>query len=338
MKKTIFILFLCAGLAGAGYWFLKNNDNTLYVVSPIIGPAVQAVYATGTVEPSVMIPVSARTGARLTALMADEGQAVKQNDTLAQLEDTDLEKSVAQLQSKLDLAQREFARKSKLHKTGAISKQAFDTAGSTLATARAAMEQAQAQQGYLKLIAPEDGRIIRRDGEVGEYIPAGQPVFTMEGQAPLRIVAEVDEEDIPLVALEQKVLISADAFPNRTFKGSVSAITPMGDPVARSYRVRVALEGETPLMTGMTAETNIILREEPRAVLLPISAVKDGQIQIVRDGKVQKQTVETGAKTVNTIEIIEGISENDLILEKEDPALKDGTTINFKIKNWTLPQ
>lgn len=338
MKKIIFILFLCAGLAGAGYWFLKNNDNTLYVVSPIIGPAVQAVYATGTVEPSVMIPVSARTGARLTALMADEGQTVKQNDTLAQLEDTDLEKSVAQLQSKLDLAQREFARKNKLHETGAISKQAFDTARSTLATARAAMEQAQAQQGYLKLIAPEDGRIIRRDGEVGEYIPAGQPVFTMEGQAPLRIVAEVDEEDIPLVALGQKVLISADAFPNRTFKGSVSAITPMGDPVARSYRVRVALEGETPLMTGMTAETNIILREEPRAVLLPISAVKDGQIQIVRDGKVQKQTVETGAKTVNAIEIIKGISENDLVLEKEDPALKDGTTINFKTKNWTLPQ
>ena len=114
----------------------------------------------------------------------------------------------------------------------------------------------------MTLVAPADGLITRRDGEVGEYVPVGQPIFYLSCCAPLRISVEVDEEDIPRVVIGQKVLIQNDAFLGQVFEGKVSAITPRGDSTARSYRVRVTFNDDHhPMMIGMTAETNIILRE-----------------------------------------------------------------------------
>src|SRR5690606_24661917 len=139
--------------------------------------------------------------------------------------------------------------------------------------ARAASEKAAAAVSFMKLIAPEAGRIIRRDGESGQLIPANQPVFWLSCCAPLRVSAEVDEEDIARVQPGQKVLIRADAFPGKTYEGKVQSITPKGDPVTRTYRVRIALVEETPLLIGMTAETNIILRENEHALLIPASAL-----------------------------------------------------------------
>ena len=124
----------------------------------------------------------------------------------------------------------------------------------------------------MSLTTPADGQVIRRDGEVGDFIPSNQPFFYLaKSGSPLRISADVDEEDIPLIKAGDKVLIKADAFPDRVFDGQVSEITPKGDPVARSYRVRIALPPDTALKIGMTAETNIITKESPNArTFLPI--------------------------------------------------------------------
>lgn len=91
----------------------------------------------------------------------------------------------------------------------------------------------------------------------------------------LRVSAEVDEEDIVLVRVGQKVLIRSDAFPNQIFYGRVKSITPKGDPIARSYRVRINFSENNPLLIGMTAETNIIVHEKKNALLLPVSSISE---------------------------------------------------------------
>lgn len=335
MKKILFILLASALLAVSGFFYLTKNDRTLYSVTPQTGPAVQAVYASGSVEPTVMLPIAPRTGAHLVALLSDEGAEVQKGDVLAQLEDTDVQKAIEELSAKLDLAQKEFNRKNALKKTGAISKQALDTARSNLNAAKAALEQAQAQQDYLRLTAPEDGRIIKRDGEVGEFIPTGQAVFWMECCAPMRITVDVDEEDIPLVAVGQRVIISADAYADETFEGHVDAITPMGDSVSRSYRVRIGLAGDTPLMTGMTAEANIITRQDDNALLIPATAVRGGKVWVVENGKASIRKIKIGAQNDGAVEVLEGLSKDEAVLEKADPEITEGQDIQTKSRAWT---
>lgn len=337
MKKTLIsVLLLAALIAGGAYYALRGGEDALKAVRPVTGPAVQAVYATGTVEPTVMIPIAPRIGARLVELLADEGGEVKKGAALARLEDTDLQKNVTRLEAELALARSEYARKSGLSKSGAISKQSIDQARTAVSTAEAALEQARAETDFLKLFAPEDGRIIRRDGEPGEFIPAGQPVFFMECCAPLRIAAEVDEEDIALVKTGQDVAIAADAFPGKVFDGKVASITPKGDPVSRSYRVRIAISGLTPLMTGMTAESNIIIRKDEKALLIPASAFKSGIVWIAEGGKARNRRVETGAETVAAIQVLSGIGEKDLVLKDPPGDLKDGQAIRVRTENWAI--
>jgi len=331
LKETLLIAALAIILLATGWlnfgWFEKTYD----AVHPVRGPAVQAVYATGTVEPTVMMPIASRIGARLVALNVDEGKEVKKDEVLAQLESADLAQSMKDLQARAKFAQQDYERKSQLAKQGYVAKAALEQARAALDSANAAAQAMKAQDGYTSLVAPADGRIIRRDGEIGQMIPANQPVFWLSCCAPLRISAEVDEEDIGLVQPGQNVLIRADAFPNRMFNGTVQSVTPKGDPVARSYRVRIGFTEDVPLLIGMTAETNIIARETKDGLLVPSSAVKQNMVWLVKAGKIAQQKVETGAKGAEQTEIISGLAAGDAVIVMPGTEFKEGKQVRVRL-------
>ncbi|ASQ44652.1 efflux RND transporter periplasmic adaptor subunit [Legionella clemsonensis] len=311
-------------------WFglpLLTRD-TIEVVHPVYGNAVQAAYATGTVEATVMLPISTHLSARLIKLNVDEGSDVIKGQVLAQLEDAQLRHSLLELKEKETLAQKRHERNAALVKKGVISKDEYDRTLAEWNAARAAVQGVEAQIKYLQLISPADGRIIRRDGEIGQLIPANQAVFWLSCCAPLRISTEVDEEDIAQVRVGQKVLIRADAFPGRIFNGKVQSITPKGDPIARSYRVRISFTEKTPLLIGMTAETNIILHEKQNALLLPMTAVVENKIWRVKQGRLIQSSVVLGAKGFKQVEILQGVKPEDLIVLRPTPALKQGERVN----------
>lgn len=333
MKKFILIIVvitvLLAGTWGVRLWL---QGSPLAVVHPVIGAAVQAVYATGTVEATVMMPIATHMGARLIKLNADEGSAVTKNEVLAQLEDEDIQHTIKQLQAREAFARKDYERNAALAKSNAASRKAYDQSKADWQAAQAATHAAQAQADYLKLLAPADGLIIKRDGEIGQMIPANTPVFWLSCCAPLRISAEVDEEDIAQVKNGQAVLIRADAFPGKIFHGKVQAITPKGDPISRSYRVRVAFSENTPLQIGMTVETNIIIGEHKNALLVPSSAVNQDNIWLVKDSRLVQQRVVTGAKGPERTEIKSGISEGDLVIVKPDVTLQVGRKVRAALK------
>lgn len=339
MKKNIWIaalalIVLAAMITGI---LVMEKTATITVIHPMRGPAIQAVYATGTVEASVMFPVAPRLSARLVALLSDEGQAVEKGQVLARLEDNDLQKTLTELRAKADLAQKEYDRRQPLATSGVVSRETLDKVKADLDMAVAAVERAQVNLDYMKLVAPEAGIVIRRDGEIGELIPANQPVFWLACCGNLRIEGEVDEEDISLVKAGQKAVISADAFPDMVFDGVVQAVTPKGDPVSRSYRVRIDLTADTKLMIGMTAETNIIIRETPDALLLPASAISDNSAGVIEDNKIIVKKVETGAQTPAVTEIRSGLAENDLVILDREEAGKARKSIKYNIQDWKAP-
>lgn len=316
-------VLLLAGLAAAtAFWLFRPAP--VEVVRPRIGPAITAVYASGTVEASVMFPVAPRIGARLVALNADEHGVVHKGELLGRLEATDLAGNIAQLQAQENFAKADFDRYARLMNARATTQQAYDHALASWKTAAAAVRQARAQAGFINLEAPGDCTVIARDGEIGQFIPANAPVFWLSCRPELRISAQVDEEDIPLVKPGQKVLIRADAFPGRTFEGSVTAVTPKGDPIGRSYRVRIGLPPDTPLHIGMTTEANIIARVNSHAMLLPSSAVLEDHVWKSESGRVTRVPVTLGAKANDWIEVTGGISSDDLILRNASDPPKDG--------------
>ncbi|MES2907170.1 MAG: efflux RND transporter periplasmic adaptor subunit [Pseudomonadota bacterium] len=335
-RRSVLLGSLLFALVVAAGWFLLLPR--LDVARPVVGPAVEGVYASGTVEPSVMVPIAARSMARLINLNADEGHEVKKGDVLGQLENEDLENALKALQAREEFAKSNAERQEQLFKRGAASKEAGDKAVAELKAARAETEQARAQMGFLSLRAPDDGLIIRRDGEIGQLIPANQPVFFMACCAPLRVTANVDEEDIPRVVAGQKVLIQSDAFPDKVFNGKVQSITPKGDAVSRNYRVRISFDdANVPLLIGMTAETNIVLSNKIDALLIPNSAIASNSVWLVSGNRLVKRKVETGARGTALTEIRAGLTADDFVVLKPKTGLEEGDFVRTHRTKLELP-
>jgi RND family efflux transporter MFP subunit len=335
MLRLLLMIAIMAGAAVAAW--LLTLPGSVTVTPPMRGPAIQAVYATGTVEASVTIRVAPQVAGRILELQADEGSTVKAGDVLARLDDNDLRASVAELEARARYAEQQLERTGTLLKQGWATQERFDQTKSEMDAARQAARRMSEQLAFMSLRTPADGTVIRRDGEAGDYIPINQPVFYIaKAGVPLRISADVDEEDIPLVKIGQKVLIRADAFPARVFTGTVKDVTPKGDPVARNYRVRIQLPSDTALMIGMTAETNIVTRETQDALLIPASAVSGGALWAVRDGRLVNIPVQIGIKGRDRVEIAAGLSDAEQVVIDPSQRLTPGQAVRVRQQNQGL--
>jgi RND family efflux transporter MFP subunit len=180
------------------------------------------------------------------------------------------------------------------------------------------------------LLAPADGTILRRDGEVGQYIAPGQAIFVLACCAPLRVSAEIDEEDINRVRIGQAVLLKADALPGQIFEGKVSDITPKGDPVARSYRVRIALAAPGALQTGMTVDANLIVAQRDDALLLPVGAVSGDAVWVVEAQRLRRRPIVAGIRGPQRIEVRQGLRAGESVVAQQEDGLTEG--------RWVRPQ
>jgi RND family efflux transporter MFP subunit len=271
-----------------------------------------------------MLPIAPKVAGRLHKILADEGATVREGQPLIELDSREPAASVAEWEARVRFSEAQFRRASELFRNRTGTESALDQARNEFDTAKALLERAKRQLAEMILIAPGDGIIIRRDGEVGQLVQPGEPVLWMSCCGSLRVTAEIDEEDISRVKAGQKVLIRADAFPERIFEGTVAEITPKGDPVARSFRVRMALPPQTQLMIGMTVDNNIVIAEKQDAVLVPATAVVDGMVWLVEDGRLVRRAVSRGIIGERMTEITAGLVPGDLVVARPVAGLRDG--------------
>jgi RND family efflux transporter MFP subunit len=323
-------LGLILGIAGYAIWW-RLQPIEVAVTSAAQGPAVDAVYATGIVEPTLEVRIAPRVAGRLRELLVDEGTIVRTGQPLARLEDADLRAASRELASRAEYAEAQFARLNDLRSAGLVSVDALERARADRDAAQAALLRSREQLAFMTLRAPVTGTIIRRDGEIGDLIPVNQVVFYLASDAPPRINADVDEEDLPRLALGQRALIRADAFPGEIFEATVEEITPRGDPISRSYRVRLSLAAGTPLSIGMTADVNIIIAERDGALLIPTSALQtdaEGDfVWIVSEDQPARRRITLGVRSPERVEVLTGLDASDMVVVRPPEDLTESTPV-----------
>lgn len=312
--------------AGGAYWSLSKPIAVATVV-PKRGDAAEIVYATGTVEPRIWAKVTALVRERILERCDCEGQRVEQGHVLARLDSAQAEATLAELKARQKLATAEHDRLAVLVERNVMSQQALDRARSEMGQASALIAGQTARLENYLLRAPMAGTVLRRDGEVGEIAEPGTVLFWIGEAKPLRVVAEVNEEDIPQVKPGQRVLIRADAFPGRTLEGTIDSITPKGDPVAKTYRVYLALPGDTPLLIGMTVELNIIVRVAQNALLLPVGAVQGNAVFVVEGDRARRRELAIGIRGTGDVEVLSGLPEAARVIAPYPEKLADGARV-----------
>ncbi|HEV2566230.1 MAG TPA: efflux RND transporter periplasmic adaptor subunit [Microvirga sp.] len=312
--------------AAAAYWRFSRPQEVA-AVSPKRGDAAEIVYATGVVEPRTWAKVAPLLRERIVELCNCEGEPVERGAVLARLDSRQPEAALAELKARQKFTQTEYERITALMERRVASEQTLDRARSELGQIQALIAGQETRLESYVLRAPMSGIVLRQDGEVGEVAEPGTVLFWVGEPKPLQIEADVNEEDIPRVALGQRALLKADAFPNQVLEGKVDSITPKGDPVAKTYRVHLALPEDTPLRIGMTVEVNVVVRVEPGALLIPTNAVRGSSLFVLNGGVARRRDVQIGIRGASNTQIQQGLAETDRVIAPFPEDLADGAKV-----------
>lgn len=316
-------------LAAVGSWWRFGSGPQIAAVAAVRGTAVEIVYATGGVEPVHWAKVASVIRDRIIEICDCEGRTVAKGDVLVRLDGRDVEAGLKELKAREDFLKREMSRVSELIIRGAATSQAQERAAMDLQTVQGLISVQTEKIADYTIVAPMDGVVLRRDGEVGEIAEAGQILFRIGVPKPLQVVAEVNEEDIPRVALGETALFRTDAFPEQRLEGKVSDITPMGDVAAKTFRVKIALPDDTPLKPGMSVEANIITREKPNALLIPADALQGNTVFVVDGTRARKRDVKVGIRGIRMVEILSGLADGERVASPSAADLKDGARVRI---------
>jgi RND family efflux transporter MFP subunit len=329
-RHALFIALIVAAASGAGYiaWDRFLGPRQVETGMVVRGPAVRAVYATGTVEAVREAAIAPTLRGRIEAIHCLEGAKVEAGERLVEFDQDEAQARLADADAALAFQRQELDRFRELADRNTVSRQTLERTISLYEQARANLASARQLLEDMILVAPFDSVVLRKEHEVGDVIDAGVTVCWLGQDRPFRVSADVDEEDIPLVERDQPVLVKADAFPDQVFEARVGTVTPRGDVIDKSYRVRMLLPDDAPLLVGMTVEVNIIVHEIEDALLVPAAALRDGAVWVVRDGTVEQRLVETGIIGQNWIEIVGGVEEGERVVIDPPVELETGDAVS----------
>ncbi len=324
LKSLALLVVLAAAAFGAFAYYTRPPAVTLAIVQR--GPVAQVVYATGVVEPVRWAKVIANQRKRIVDICQCEGRTVKAGDVLARLDDTEARANLNELDARRAQLKHDVERVGDLFARGASSKIALEQAQTALREMDARIAAVRQRLEDFTLRAPIDGVVLRRDGQIGDMAGVGNAdvLFWVGQEKPLRVNADVNEEDIARVAVGQKVLLRHEGFPGESLEARVSEITPRGDPQTKTFRVYLSLPADSELRIGMSVEANIVVAEKTDATLAPAEAVIDGAVFVLDSGVLRRVPVKVGVRATRMVEIVSGVEAGQSVVSPARADLKDG--------------
>jgi membrane fusion protein (multidrug efflux system) len=155
-----------------------------------------------------------------------------------------------------------------------VSGAEFDSAQSKFTRMNAVVDQMRSNIGKKSIIAPFDGQLGIRQVNVGQMINAGQQVVGLTALNRVYVDFALPDQYLSKLAKDLEVTVRSDAFPGRLFKGKLTAINSMVDPVTRNVSLQATLENpDHALHPGMFAKVEVALAETKKTIVIPGSAV-----------------------------------------------------------------
>ncbi len=259
------------------------------------GNLQSTVSATGALSAVKTVQVGTQVSGQIAAIYADFNQKVKKGQLLARIDPTlqqqavqDAQAGVERVQSQYTMSKEEYDREKSLFDSKVITASEFNTAQSNYEVAKAnlksaqiALDKARQNLAYTNIYAPIDGVIVERTVDVGQTVAASlsaPELFLIANDlSEMQILAKVDESDIGAIAVGQPVTFTVQAYPNRTFTGTVQQVrlqsTTQDNVVNYTTVISVAnLDGK--LLPGMTATVQFLTGSAKNVLLVPNAAIR----------------------------------------------------------------
>ena len=347
-KKVVIIVLVVIGLAAVAFVslrFRRTSGVEVNVEKVEKRDLAAIVSASGKIQPKRSVNISADTMGRVVNLAVNEGDRVKREQYLLQIDPRNLtsrvnsgEASLAAAQSQLQQyrasvesakvalqqAQDTLKRQQDLWSRGLTTREQLDRADTDaklresdlraaqqqiatqekrIAQDTASLESARYDLSKVRIESPIDGIVTRRNIEEGEMVVIGTMnnpgtvLLTIADMSVIEAEVEVDETDIPALALGQGVKVTIDAIPDKTFPGKVTEIgnspiqtTGSAGQQATNFKVVVTLDGQIPeVRPGFTCTAEITSATRQQSLSVPIQAMAAREMVVDQSGSIVRE-------------------------------------------------
>jgi membrane fusion protein (multidrug efflux system) len=350
------IALAIAGLAGLGY--IAYTANRLPAAAPVApagapgkpgggAPAsfptavevarvkpsdfTDDVSAVGTLKSNESVVLRPEIAGRIAAIGFKDGTVVGKGTELVALDAAVQQAELLQARANLALARSSHQRNLELLGRKFLSQQAVDNSAATLKVQEAAVQLAEAKVAKASIRAPFRGVVGLRNVGVGDYVKDGQELINIEDVATLRVDFKLPETYIGRLNKGQTVEVTTDALAGERFRAVLDATDPLVDANGRAIAARARLDNAAgKLRPGMFVRVRLLFGERKSVLMVPEQAIVPGgqpAVFKVVDGKAALVKVRLGVRRAAQVEVVEGLSEGDLVVTAGQLKLREGVPV-----------
>ena len=293
----------------------------------------ETIGASGTIQPSMPIVLTAKVVSQVLRVRVDLGAVVMPGDVLVEMDQRLYKANLDSTQVSYDHAQRQLQRMTSLMQKNYAAAVDVEKARTDLAAAREAVVQAEIALSNTRILAPAPAVVIAREINPGEITKVDQNLIQLGVLDPVMMVAQVPEDKIGAVYVGMKGVVGTDAFPGENFTGTVAKIDSQVNDATRTFAAYVQLaNGDLRLKKGVTGYAR--LEGTRMALVVPSTAVMNPVgdratvFVIGKDQRAHLREIRPGMTVEGMTEVFEGLQERDNIVAMGQFDLRDNDLVS----------
>jgi len=292
----------------------------------------QEFTVTGSMRASQGVTMRSEVDGRVTDIHFKPGDNVASGAKLIQLNQDILAAQLKQSDAELKLAQQDQVRYSELYKSHAVAKADLDKAVATLHSKEGQKDMIEAQLRQKNIVAPFAGRVGLNLINLGDYVNAGQDLVSLQAIDPLDVEFGVPEVYLNKIAVGNVISLRSDAYPDKSFPGTVYGIDSKVNPNNRTVLVRAKVPNpDGKLLPGVFAKVDLAFAEQKPVLPILQTAIVyeagDTYVYKIIDGKAVKTKVVLGARDQQNVIVLDGLKADDVIVTAGQLKLSDGVFV-----------
>ncbi len=362
------LLIVVAALAALVYGVEAYLRQTAKVEKVIDGEAVDAKPGSVVVKEEYTMQMKSAIAGRVLSkdYNLETAKPVKEGDTLVQLDTSDVEIEIEQVQNEYDAAKQriavgssykyalesaesDFVNTGRLFKLGQISDSDYQKARRGVETIKQQLalekvrneEDLRTDENTLKakrhamekmtIKAPFSGVISVVYAHPGDLVDQGSPIVSLITTS--RIVeAKISEEDFANIRIGQKATAIFLPYHEWNYNGTVKKILPTADPETQRHLVDLEITDIEPakLIPGITGEVTIEVGRRQAKAIIPRRALINENVYVVKNGRIELRPVKKGYVWLTGAEILEGLEPGEQVIVEDLDSFRDGDSVRVQ--------
>lgn len=288
---------------------------------------------TGDVVAVQQAAIFSKVSGNLERLYTDIGNFVRRGQLLALIDTTELYQQYQQAMATSENNRINYVRSKELYDQNLVSKQDLDNAETAWKVAAAAYDAAATRLSYARITAPFSGYITKRYLDAGALVtPSSSTLFTLMDLDQMKIMISVLEKNIPQITVGKKAVITVDAFPGRTFEGTVTRYSDALDLSTRTMAVEIDIpNSDHALKPGMFANVLLIVDQHKDAMTIPTQAIltddAGAYLFVARQDTARRMYITQGTEQEGRTEILSGLGGTDSVIVTGQQFVRNGSPI-----------